>query len=396
MKSPQNAKDKKTDLSISGHQPLINVLHIIGTLEIGGAENQLVTLAPVLGSGHYSTHVCCLYHEGVQANTLRAKGIHVVSLNMRMRYWPIAIYKLFRLIKRLKPGVVHTHLYEAGIWGRIVAKIAGVSVIITTEHGMTLWKKRHHLIIEGFVNRFTDRMIAVSEDIRQRRIRDEGVSPDKIIMIPNAVDIVRFGVTDSRERVRRELGLETSALVIGTVARLVTAKRLDNLLEAAQMVCKAFPQARFLIIGDGPLRDELEHQAVNLGLAPQHVLFLGSRQDIPELLSAMDIFALSSEREGLPVSLLEAMAASRPVVITRVGGIPQVIQDRHNGLLVSPHDPKAIAGAILALAEDSTLCGSIAREGYRTVEAQYSINVVGQQIVALYDGLLKKKDRYRA
>jgi len=119
--------------------------------------------------------------------------------------------------------------------------------------------------------------------------------------------------------------------------------------------------------------------------------YLGSRQDIPELLSALDFFVLSSESEGLPVSLLEAMAASRPVVATRVGGIPQVIEDGHNGLLVSPHDPAGLAKAIITLMEDSTLRESVAREGYRTVEARFSINMIGQQIIALYDDLLEKK-----
>ena len=134
---------------------------------------------------------------------------------------------------------------------------------------------------------------------------------------------------------------------------------------------------------------------MQLDLAPENVRFLGSRQDVPDLLSALDIFVLSSETEGLPVALLEAMAASRPVVATRVGGIPQVIEDGHNGLLISPHDPAGLAKAILTLMEDSTLRESVAREGYRTIEARFSTDVVGQQIVALYDDLLEKKDGNR-
>lgn len=376
------------------HSPAI-VLHIIHGLTWGGAETQVVTLAPALSRDRYTIHVCCLQSEGVQADALRARGIEVVSLNMRLRYWPIALYRLYRLMKRLKPQIVHTHLYEAGIWGKLVGKLAGVPVILTTEVGMTVWKKRRHLLLERFVNRFTDKMIAVSEDIRQRRIRDEGVSPDKIITIPAAVDVERFSRTRSREQARKELDIDASLPVIGTVARLVAAKRLDYLLEAARAVCEAVPQARFLIVGDGPLREELESRAVQLGLAPEHVRFLGHRQDVMDFLPAIDIFALSSEREGLPVSLLEAMAASKPVVATRVGGIPQVIQDGSNGLLVSPHDPAGLAKAIITLIKDSTLRESVAREGHRTVEARFSTDVVGQQIIALYDGLLEKKEGNR-
>jgi glycosyltransferase involved in cell wall biosynthesis len=391
MKTPAIAKDSQSPSPISDPQRSINVLHIIHGLSWGGAENQVVTLAPALSGDRYTIHVCCLQNEGAQANALRTRGIQVVSLNMRLRYWPIAVYRLYRLIERLKPQIVHTHLYNTGIWGRLVSKLAGVPVILTTEAGMTVWKKRRHLLLERFVNRFTDKMIAVSEDIRQRRIHLEGVPPEKIITIPAAVDIKRFSQMKSREQARTELDIETSSPVIGTVARLVAAKRLDYLLEAARAVCETVPQARFLIVGDGPLRKELESQAMQLDLAPEYVRFLGNRQDVTDFLSALDIFVLSSEREGLPVSLLEAMAASRPVVATQVGGIPQVIQDRHNGLLVPPHDPAGLAKAIIALIKDSTLRESMAREGYRTVEARFSTDVVGQQIIALYDSLLEKK-----
>ena len=347
--------DENPFLSLYGNRSPSNVLYIIGTLQLGGAENQVVTLAPALCNERYTIHVCCLRREGVQADALRARGIQVVPLNMRLRYWPMAVFRLYRLIKRLDVQIVHTHLYDAGIWGRMTARAAGVPVILTTEHGMTLWKRRRHLLLERSVNRFTDKMIAVSEDIRQRRIHDEGVSPEKIITIPNAVDIKRFSRMNSREQVRAELGIDTLAPVIGTVARLVAAKRLDYLLEAARIVCETVPQVRFLIVGDGPFREELEGQALQLNLAPKYVRFLGSRQDIPELLSAFDIFVLSSEREGLPVALLEAMAATKPVVATRVGGTPQVIQDGYNGLLTSVHDPAGLAKAILMLINDDTL-----------------------------------------
>lgn len=395
MKTPATTKDSPSLSPHSDPPRSINVLYIIHSLTWGGAENQVVTLAPALSRGRYTIHVCCLQREGVQADALRARGIQVVSLNMRLRYWPIAVYRLFRLIGRLKPKIVHTHLYDAGIWGRLVGKLAGVPVILTTEVGMTVWKKRHHLLLERFVNRFTDKMIAVSEDIRQRRIRLEGVSPEKLITIPAAVEVERFSRTSSRERVRKELDLDPSSPVIGTVARLAAAKRLDLLLEAARIVRETVPHARFLLVGDGSLREELESRAVQLDLSPEYVRFLGNRQDVAEFLPAIDIFALSSEREGLPVSMLEAMAASKPVVATQVGGIPQVVQDGHNGLLVPPRDPVGLAKAIITLIENKTLRESVAREGYRTVEARFSTDAIGREIIALYDDLLEKKEGKR-
>lgn len=392
MKTPAAAKDSQSLPSISDHQRSINVLHIICSLPLGGAENQVVTLASALGSDRYTIHVCCLRREGVQASALRARGVQVVALDMRLRYWPIGAYRLYRLIERLKPQIVHTHLFEAGIWGGIVGTLAGVHVIMTTEHGMFYWRKPHHILVGRLVNHLTDKRIAVSEEIRQCYIKNQGGAAEKIITIPNAVDVERFSGLTSRNQLRRQLGVNASSPLVGTVARLVSAKRLDCLLETARLVCETVPQARFLIIGDGPLRDELEDQALQLDLTPEYVRFLGSRQDVPDLLSALDIFVLSSEREGLPVALLEAMAASRPVVATQVGGIPQVIQDGHNGLLVSPHDAAGLANAILTLIQDSALRESMAREAYRTVEGRFSTKVIAQQIVALYDSLLEKND----
>jgi len=375
--------------------PRINVLHIISSLPLGGAENQLLTLVPALNNDYFRVHVCCLRGEGILAGKLRARGINVFSLNMRLRYWPVAIFKLCRLIKQLNAQIVHTHLFEAGLLGRVAAKIVGVPVIITTEHNMGLWKKRHHVLLERLVNRFTNKMIAVSEDIRQRRIHNEGIPPEKIVTIPNAVDIERFNRINSREQTRNDLNIDTSFYVIGTIARLDPDKRIDHLLEAASIICKIFPQARFLIIGDGLLRNKLEDQALNLELLPKYVKFLGSRQDIPELLTALDIFVLSSEREGLPVSLLEAMAASKPIVATAVGGIPEVIHNGVNGLMVPPCEPKYLADAIISLIENNTLRESVTSNGFRSVKTKYSLDVVSQQIFTLYDSLLKKKGFFR-
>jgi glycosyltransferase involved in cell wall biosynthesis len=371
------------------HSSPIKVLFIIDSLPLGGAENQIVTLATALRNDRYSIHVCCLRSEGVQADTLKKRGISVVHLGMRLRYWPIAVYKLYRLITKLKPSIVHTHLYQAGIWGRLAAKLAGVPIILSTEHS-NVFPSHRIKFLEQFANHFTDKTIVVSETIRQWLIQSQGILPENIIFIPNAVDVEQFNVLKSRDQFNIQLARDTTTIIIGTVARLVKAKRLDYLLEAAKLVWAEAPQARFLIIGDGPLHEELEEMAKRLDLT-QCVRFLGNRRDIPELLAGLDLFILSSEREGIPVAMLEAMAASIPVVATCVGGIPQVIQNGKNGVLVPPHDPLALANAIIALCKNSSAREAIGGEGYRTVLAYYSIRVVANQIASLYDSLLRRK-----
>jgi glycosyltransferase involved in cell wall biosynthesis len=394
MRISSSPKDGQATSSEIDHPQSINVLHIICSLPLGGAESQVVTLASALASDRYKIQVCCLKQEGVQASSLRSKGIPVVSLNMRLRYWPIAVYRLYRLLKQLKPKIVHTHMYEAGIWGGMAGKLAGVPVIIATEHSITFTRERH-VFIEFLINHFANQRTAVSEEIRRCYIENHLGSPENIINIPNAVEVGRFDRLDSRNQLRTQFGAKPLTALVGSVARLVQPKRLDYLLQAARIVCDAIPQTCFLIVGDGPLRQELERQARHLDLGPEHVMFLGSRQDVPDLLAAIDIFVLSSEAEGLPVAMLEAMAASKPVIVTQVGAIPQIIQDGFNGLLVSPHDPIGLANAILMLIGDSFLREALAREAYRTVNERFSIEVVGQQMIALYDNLLEKKGGYR-
>jgi glycosyltransferase involved in cell wall biosynthesis len=372
------------------------VLQIIGTLALGGAEKQVADLTLAMSNAGNTVSVCCLGGEGILAEALRAKGIQVYSINLRLRYLPVSLYKLYRLIKRLSPHVVHTHLYHAGIWGRLVAKWAGVPVILTTEHGMNPWKTRFQWLLEGLLNPFTDKIIAVSEEIRQCHMKRQGIPPVKIVTIPNGVNVECFTRLDSRDKTITQLGFDPSTFFVGSVARLARPKRLDELLLAARLVCNNAPHSHFLFIGDGPLRQELEDQASQLGLTPNSVTFLGSRADIPDLLQVLDIFVLSSETEGLPISLLEALAATRPVVATRVGGIPEIIKDGVNGLLVSPHDPKGLAESIQELMRNEDLRRSLAVEGYRTVETSYSIKVIARKILALYELLLQEKNTTHA
>jgi glycosyltransferase involved in cell wall biosynthesis len=392
MKIVESNKGEASNSSISDRQQPIRVLFIIGSLPIGGAENQVVTLASTINGDRYNVRVCCLRSEGVLANILKSNGIPVVSLNLRLRSLPIAVYKLYKLTKTIKPQIVHTHLTEADLWGRLVAKLAGVLVIITTIHGRYYWRKpKLRLFIDQLINHITDKVITVTDEIRQSYIKLHRISIQKIITIPNTVDIDRFGVQSSRNELRNQLGVKDCEHLIGTVARLEQVKRLDQFLEAARAVCDVVSNVKFIIVGDGPLREELESQAWQLNLVPQFVSFLGSRKDIPDLLSAMDYFVLSSESEGLPVALLEAMAASKPIIASRVGGIPEVIQDGYNGLLVSAHDPTGLAKAILRLIEDPGMCEAIGGEAYRTAVKRFSTEVVGQQITAIYASLLKKK-----
>src|SRR5690349_8812620 len=210
MKTSSITRNSLSISSISNQQRSVNVLHVIESLPLGGAENQVVTLASSLHSDIYKTHVCCLRREGVLAESLRARGIQVFLLNMRIRYWPLAVYRLYRLIKQLKPQIVHTHMDQAGIWGGMAGKLAGVPVIIATEHSISFTRKRH-VFREMLINIFADKRTAVSEEIRQCYIENKLGKPEKIITIPNAVVVERFREINSRNEVRTQLGVKASS-----------------------------------------------------------------------------------------------------------------------------------------------------------------------------------------
>jgi hypothetical protein len=166
----------------------INVLHIIVSLQFGGAEKQAVTLLSELDKKKYAVTLCCLRGGGPLEEEIKDENIDVVYLNMRLRYFFTALYKLVKLIKKKQIQIVHSHLYICSFWGRIAAWIAGVPVVIATEHGRGMWKKRRHILFEKIANRFTNMRIAVSEDIRQIRIQREHTPPEKVVTITNAVN----------------------------------------------------------------------------------------------------------------------------------------------------------------------------------------------------------------
>jgi len=368
----------------------ITVLHLIGTLQVGGAEQQLVSLAPLFNPERFRIIVATMQPRDTLAGALAGTHVECRSLNFRMRHFISGVWRLCSLLKREKVDILHTHMFYASWYGRLAGLCVRVPLMIATDHGRGLWKKPWDIAFERFANRYTALRIAVSQDVAEILRTREGVPEDKLLVIPNGVDVERFQAGRSgRESVRNQLGLPDGAVVVGTVARLVEPKALHILIKAVAQVSKAVPQVRLVIVGDGPLRGDLESAAADEGIGDR-VLFAGLRSDIPEVLAAFDIFALSSISEGLPVSLLEAMAAGKPIVATMVGGIPEAVTDRREGLLVEPGDPEALAGAIHELACDPKLASHLGRQASEKVAAEYSIEATVRRLEEVYCSLLNK------
>jgi len=271
----------------------------------------------------------------------------------------IAFFKLYKLIRKERPDIVHTHMAKAGTLGRLAAKLAGVSTIVHTFHGHVFHsyfgrvKSKIFIIIEKLLALLSNQIVAVSQNQREEIVRYKIAPPKKVTCIPLGLELDSFlDVEKKRGQLRAELNLTQVHKLVGIIARLVPVKGHSFLFEAAQRVIPIFPQVRFLVVGDGELNKELEDLAAQLGLK-RNVIFCGFRKDLPRIYADLDVVALTSLNEGLPVAIIEGMAAARPVVAFDVGGVKDLIQDDVTGILVPFGNVQKLADSIVYLLKDT-------------------------------------------
>jgi glycosyltransferase involved in cell wall biosynthesis len=365
------------------------ILQLIDGLNIGGAEVLLVDLARGAKEAGYDVSVGYSTHGPMEQKLLEL-GITCTRLPRLGRVDPLLLIKMCQLILKEKPDVVHTHLFKSDLHGRLAARLCGVKVVISTSHNNDIWARRFPLgQIYGLTAKLTDRVIAVSQEVCDYQIKYTGISPDKIIVIDNGVKVEKFADQEMVGRtIREEYQIAAGSPLIGIIGRLQPQKDHANFMEAAVQIRGKMSGARFLIIGDGPLREELENQAERLGLSSS-LIFTGVRQDIPGVLAALDVLVISSKWEGLPVTLLEGMAARRPIVCTAVGGIPSVVTDGESALLVPPEDSIALANACLRILQDPTLASSLGEVAFERVKNQFSLDAMIGKTLKLYTELLE-------
>jgi len=282
-------------------------------------------------------------------------------------------------------------MFYASLWSRIAGLWARVPVLVTTEHSQEHWKKWWQIKLDHFLSGKTYHHVAVSEDVREIRIRRDGFSPDKITMIPNGVPIPEnVGDPVVRQQVRAEFGLDENAPVVGTVGRMIGVKGYAFMLEALALARHSIPSLHWLQVGDGPDREKIMELAEKSGLSDS-VSFAGKRSDVPDLLESMDIWVMSSTHEGLPMALLEAMAAGKAIVATNVGGIPDVVEHEVSALLVSPRNPEDLRSAIVRVCDDGPLAKKLAGAARIRAKKDYGIEAVARKIEKIYiQGLATK------
>ncbi len=330
----------------------VNVLHVIWSLEKGGAERFLVSLVQNFDRNRFNSIVCCLNWRGEWAKELEDKGIEVIALNKKGKFDFGVISRIIKIIKQNEITIVNTHLWAADVLGRLAAILAGAPVIISTVQNVDIWKRPWHRFIDRLLSYKTTKFIAVSHAVKQFLIETEGIPEEKIEVIPNAVDIGSLKVDESSgSQIKEELKINDDEIVLTVVGRLVEQKGHKYLFEALSMLNGKY-NIKLLVVGEGPLKQRLADSVERLGLKDK-VIFTGQRKDIPQILNISDCLVLPSVYEGLPVCVLEAMAAGKPVIATKVGGTPELIKDGKTGFLVEPRNPEVLSQAIEKLAHSS-------------------------------------------
>lgn len=357
-----------------------------------GAEVHLLALMTYLVRLQGFEWSVVLFNEGRLADELRKLPLSLTVI-CEKHHGPLALAsRLAAVFKQFRPDVVHTHKYKDSILASLVARYMKIPHVVRVVHGMPEpFKGLRNVKMAGYTIAdrlvtwwMVDKVIAVSSDIEQILVRTYGA--DRVTCIHNGIDLEKVCVTTPRADKRKEWHIDDRAIVIGTVGRLAPVKGHLLLLEAFRILSQSYQNVVLLLVGDGPLRVQLESEANRMGLGGS-VIFSGHQEQSYDLINMMDFFVLPSLYEGIPMVLLEALALRRPVIATRVGGIPEVVSHGDSGALVNPTNAGDLAKAIRSLIEDSSKSVAFGVAGRIRVESEFSASLMAARTAGLYQSL---------
>ena len=365
------------------HNRKIRVLQLIEGFNLGGAEKKLWELIDHLDKNKFRITVCSFGMGDEIRGYFEKLNVKMIVLPRHHRIDISLIWRLARVIRHEKIDIVMTTLFYADILGAIVGKAAGAKGVFSWETiSSPEWLIARRLFPYRLFIRMADSVISVSEATRTWLIEKRGVSPYHIKVIPYGVNLAFFH-TNSAAKIKENFGFSQTDKIIGMVGRLHPQKGHQYLIEAAKIVTSRIPNSKFAIVGDGPLRHELERHAQSAGLE-NHFHFMGFRHDVPELIQIFDIFTLPSLYEGLPNVVLEAMACGLAVVATPVDGTKEAVIHNETGLLIPPENSEALANALIDLLINPEKAKRFGQEGRKRVENYFSLEKQVQQFEELY------------
>ncbi len=366
------------------HRGPLRVMFVNTSLDVGGAETLLLNLVDRLGGEWFAPEVCCLKQPGVLGPEFARRVpffAHLLAHKYDLRVLP----RLTRLLRQRQiDAVVTVGAGDRMFWGRLAAWRAGVPVVLTALHS-TGWPDRIQWLNRR-LNWCTSGFVAVAHAHARYLIQQEKLPAEKVFVVPNGVDTQRFVPGRAAEGLRDQLQLAPDAPVVGIVAALRPEKNHEGFLELARLVARQVPAARFLVVGDGPRRRELEQLARQLEL-DDRVQFLGSRSDVDQLLRLMDVVVLTSHVEAAPVTILEAMACGRPFVAPAVGSIPELIADGRTGYVVPPGQIDQQAERVVQVLQDRQLAQRLGQAARERAVRHYSLEAMVRGYQQLLLGL---------
>jgi glycosyltransferase involved in cell wall biosynthesis len=366
----------------------VKIAHIITDLDIGGAEMMLLKMLRNFENDKYEHFVISLHPEKNRlCDTIEKEGFKVYLLNFRKRNFVVSFIKLLSILKREKPHIAHNYLFHADLFGRIAAKAMRVPIVISSLRSVEIGGRLHEILLR-MTDFYVDRVTAVSKTVANAHISKGTTKKNKIHIIYNGVEL-KDNQAKEIPSIRRNMDIKDDNFLLLTVGGLRKVKGHIFLFNALKMLKEKGLKFKLMVVGKGSERRKLEKEIIERDLGSE-VALIGEREDISELLAASDAFVLASLWEGLPNTLLEAMAAGLPVIATCVGGIPEVVDDNKTGLLVEPKDSDTLAEAIGRIIEGSELRERLAQNARDYAIKNFDIKKTVSDTEKLYEELLKE------
>lgn len=384
----------------------IKVLHLHTLPIIGGSGIGTFLTIKGLNKEKYQVELACgcpgELIDLVERENLTVRPIRYLRQKINIAQDILSFFSICALLMREKYDIVHTHNSKAGVIGRLAAWFTGRPIIIHTVHGwafkhpnLNKFQKMFYYYIEKFCALITDKLIIVSRPLKEESIATGIGTADKYTIIYSGIELEKFRKKYDVQHIKDSLHLKAGSLVVGTVSRIVAGKGHKELLYAAKEVLAYFENTVFLIVGEGPLIEEIKNLAKRLGIE-KNVIFTGARNnDIEKITSIFDLAVLPSYYEGMGRVLLEAQAAGIPVIATRAGGMKEIVRENYSGLLVTPGSIEELSAAISKLLNDTILRKEMGKRAFEWVDEKFSIETTVKQITNVYEELLNKKLKKR-
>ncbi|HAJ27819.1 MAG TPA: hypothetical protein DCG53_11360 [Syntrophus sp. (in: bacteria)] len=370
------------------------ILYVIDGIEFGGGERVFAQIINGLPEDRYEAFLATAPNDAFQ-KAITVKNRTFFPVDFSNRYNVANLLKLTRIIKDHRIDIVHGQGARAEFFARLAAGLSGrkkcVSTVAMPVEGYDVgpWKRCLYAAFDRFSERFVDRFLVVSDVLLKSMIQVHGVAPGKVIKIYNGIETDLYrpeNQLNNRRRIREEFHISDADLLIGAIGRLVWQKGFEYFIQAIPDLVQALPKSRFVLIGDGVLRRDLENLAINLNIRDS-ILFTGQRTDIRDILSALDVVVIPSVLEGFPIVTLEAMAMGKPIVATAIDGITEQIMDGREGILIPPRNTANLTQAIINIVSNPMLSDDLGKTARERVTAEFSVQQMIKATIHVYENL---------